>query len=281
MKHFVFCLFFFALLPNISHGDEGGDLFPPGFLQAAPQNEGWVALPRGRPFRSLLSDPRDLKLGLRKNSRGSIEGDIGAYRSVAGWKGQFHDEETIFHTGIEATAYFDMKREGSKFPLQSSDGLIGIYGEAMRGLWLYQLRYTHISAHLSDGLYGLRSRIVYTRETLSLRVARQISFVRAYLGYHFLVHTVPVLPRHSAQIGAYAIFPWNWNSLHPYLGADLRVKGEEEGTTYNLVAGLALVGTTGAPPIRLSLAYLNGHDPRGQFYNERLKKFSAGLDLDF
>lgn len=245
------------------------------------QPEGWVALPPGRPFPSLLSDPRDLKIGLRKNSKSELEADIGGYRSFAGWKGKVKGKDTVFHTGLEGGAYFLMRQEGSKFPLHSSDGLIGLYGEAIRGLWMYQLRYTHVSAHLSDGLFGVRERFTYTRETLSLRAARQLGFTRAYVGYHFLAHTKPELPRHSGQIGFYSVFPWHWERVHPYVGGDLKIKNAQEGTTFHLIGGAALVSSLGAPPLRLSIGYLKGHDPRGQFFREKTEKWNFGLDMDF
>lgn len=245
------------------------------------QPEGWVALPPGRPFPSLPSDPRDLKLGLRKNNKNELEADVGGYRSFAGWKGKVKGEDTVIHTGLEGNAYFLLRQEGAKFPLISSDGLIGLYGEAIRGDWLYQLRFTHVSAHLSDGIYGLRERFTYTRETLSLRVARQFGVIRAYAGYHFLVHTKPVLPRHSLQIGAYSILPWHWQKLHPYIGGDLRLRNSQEGTTFHLIGGAALVSSLGAPPLRLGLSYTKGHDLRGQFFREKTEKWALGLEMDF
>ncbi len=255
--------------------------FPVGFMNPPDQPNGWVALPPGRPFPSLPSDPRDLKIGLRKNSKSELEADIGGYRSFAGWKGDVKGKPTVIHIGLEGNAYFLLRQEGSKFPLHSSDGLIGIYGEAIRGLWLYQARYTHISAHLSDGLFGIRQRFTYTRETLSLRVARQLGFTRAYGGYHLLVHTKPVLPRHSAQLGFYSVFPWHWERLHPYFGADLKLRNKQEGTTFTISGGAALVSSLGAPPLRLSINYQKGHDLRGQFYTEKTEKLSIGLDMDF
>lgn len=245
------------------------------------QPTGWIVLPTSRPFPILLSDPRDLKLGLRHNNKKELEADVGAYRSVMGWKGEVEGEKTIFHTGIEGAGYFLLRKEGAKFPLQSSDGLIGVYGEASRGPLAYQLRYTHISAHLSDGLFGVRTRETYTRETLSFRVSRQWDFVRAYLGYHFLAHTQPVLPKHSLQIGTYAIFPLAWKHWHPYAGADYRLRSNEEGRNLFLTLGVALVSELGAAPLRLGASYLKGHDLRGQFFREKTDKWTFGLDIDF
>ncbi len=255
--------------------------YPVGFPAAPDQPLGWHALPPGRPFPSLPSDPRDLKIGLRKNSKNEIEADVGGYRSFAGWKGQWGDRPAVFHTGLEGGAYFMMVQEGSKYPLHSSDGLIGLFAEAARGNSLFQFRFTHISAHLSDGLYNVRERFSYTREFITLRAAKQIDFLRIYGGYQFLVHTKPMMPRHSAQLGGYAVFPWHWGNVHPWAGADLRLRSSQEGTTYALSAGAAFVSSLGAPPLRLSGTYLKGHDPRGQFYREKTEKISFGLDMDF
>jgi len=287
--------FVFLFFPLISHGSESSSLadqallendsifnpFPSVFVSPPDQPQGWISLPPGRPFPSLPSDPRDLKLGLRRNNKNELEADVGGYRSFAGWKGEVKGKETVMHMGLEGNAYFLLRQEGSKFPLHSSDGLIGFYGEALRGLWLYQLRFTHVSAHLSDGLTGTRQRFTYSRETLSLRLARQLGVVRAYGGYHFLVHTKPVLPRHSLQLGAYAILPWHWERVHPFVGGDVRLRNSKEGTTFHLTAGAALVSSLGAPPLRLSLNYLKGHDLRGQFYLEPTEKWSVGLEMDF
>jgi hypothetical protein len=286
------CLLFFS---QISHGSElssaagqavqeNPDLFnpfPAGFMSPPDQPEGWVALPPGRPFPSLLSDPRDLKLALRKNNKDEIEADVGGYRSFAGWKGRVKGKDAVVHLGLEGNGYFLMRQKGAKFPLYSTDGLIGLYAEGIRGLWLYQLRYTHVSAHISDGLFGIRPINTYTRETLSLRLARQLGFVRAYAGYHFLVHTEPSLPRSSLQLGAYSIFPWHWQRVHPYLGGDVRVRNRREGTTFQITGGAALVSSLGAPPLRLSINYLKGHDLRGQFFREKTEKWSSGLEMDF
>lgn len=278
----LFCLLF----PLLSHGaelitDDPRNPFPPGFQTPPDQPEGWSTLPPGRPFPALPSDPRDLKLGLVKNSKSELEANVGGYRSFAGWKGEVKGKEKVLHTGLEGQAYFLMRKEGVKFPLHSSDGVIGLYAEAIRGLWMYQLRFTHLSAHLSDGLYNTRNRFVYTRETLSLRAARQYGNFRVYTGYHFLVHTKPVLPRHSLQVGFYNILPWHLARLHPYFGGDLRVRNAQEGTTYNVIGGLALVSSLGAPPLRFAVNYLKGHDPRGQFYFEKTEKWGFGLEMDF
>jgi hypothetical protein len=241
---------------------------------------GWTFLPRSRPFGILPSDPRDIHMGLFKNNKGEIEADIGGYRSLAGWSGEVSGETLFFHTGIEGAAYFQMTQQGSKFPLDSSDGLMGIYGEAARGPWAYQLRYTHISAHLVDGLFNARAPILYTREFLSARISRRLDWFRPYIGYQFLTHSAPSLPRSSLELGGYAILPERWGAAHPYFGGDIRIRDASEGTTFELGAGTALLSEHGSPPILITASYLKGHDLRGQFYDERTEKWIFGLDLE-
>ncbi len=261
-----------CLWPLISHSDESQTF--------GDQSNGWLALPPGRPFPILPSDPRDLKFGLRKNSKNELEADVGGYRSLAGWQGEMCGERARFHTGIEGNGYFQMRQEGAKFPLQSSDGLVGIYAESARGVWMHQFRFTHISAHLSDGLFNLHQPIIYTREFITLRAGRHIGAFLAYAGYQFLTHSAPELPRHSLQLGAYGILPMHWGIAHPYLGSDLRVRNAKEGTTFQLGLGIALVSSQGTPPVRIAVNYLKGHDLRGQFFEEKVEKWSLGLDLD-
>lgn len=279
MRTRLFWLLIFALLPAVARS-ETTITEAPGAAPLPEQPEGWSFLPRARPFGILPSDPRDLHLGLRKNNKSELEADVAGYRSLAGWRGDVAGEDTVFHAGIEGAAYFQMTQQGSKFPLDSSDGLVGIYGEAARGPWAYQARYTHISAHVADGLFGARAPFVYTREFLALRVARNFGWFRPYAGYQLLTHTAPDLPRHSLELGGYAILPAHWGAAHPYFGADLRVRSAQEGTTYELGTGAAFLSAQGAPPLRVTASYLKGHDLRGQFYYEKTEKWIFGLELD-
>ena len=260
---------------------EQSNILSPGIIKPADQEEGWTILPEGRPFPLTIPDPRELRTSLRKNNKKEIEADVGAYKSVVGWKGDVKGASTVIHAGIEGDGYFLMRKDQSKFPLYSSDGLIALYTEAARGSLTYQLRYTHISAHLSDGLFAVRDRITYTRETLSLRLAQQFELLRVYAGYHYLAHTLPELPRHSFQVGFYSIFSVGWKHFFPFFGGDLKIRGAEEGMLYSVSTGLALLSTMKSAPLRFTLNYLKGHDPRGQFYKEKTEKWTLGIDLDF
>lgn len=252
------------------------------FFAEPDQAEGSVILPKSRPFAPLPTDPRDLKIGFRKTSRAKVEADVGGYRSIYGWKGEVRGKSLVFHTGIEGNAYFTMRREGSRFPLESSDGLFGLYAEATRNNWFYQVRFTHISAHLSDGSPDVLRNIRFSREFLVLRAARQVRWVRPYIGLIYLVHTIPHdVDKVGGQAGFYAIPPIPWKLFHPYFGMDFRGRGGREGSTWNFAAGLTMSSSNSAPPIRFALSYLTGHELRGQFFDRKVRQFSGGLELEF
>ncbi len=256
--------------------------YPKGFPADPDQPLGSRWLPPGRPFPSIPVDMRDLKISLRKTNRSEIEADVGGHRSVYGWKGNLLGHDIILHVGLEGNAYFTMRKEGLRFPLQSSDGLFGAYIEAARNSWFFQLRYTHISAHLSDGAPDIPTAIRYSREYILLRVAKQWGWARPYLALRYLTNTTPDdLNDFGMQVGFYAITPIQFGLFRPYFGVDFRHSGGQEGTTTNYGTGLALTSEMEAPLIRFSINYMTGNDLRGQFFNTKIKKWYGGLELDF
>lgn len=256
--------------------------YPPGFPADPDQPVGGKWLPPGRPFPSVPVDMRDLKIGFRKTDESKIEADVGGYRSVYGWKGDVSGHDMVLHAGIEGNAYFTMRKEGSRFPLESSDGMFGVFIEAVRNKWFYQLRFTHISAHLSDGAVDVVNASRYSREFFVLRVAKQIAWLRPYIAAHYLVHTIPNdLKKLGVQAGFYAIPPLRLGLFRPYFGIDFRHYGGREGTTTNFGLGMALTSELGAPPIRFSINYMKGNDLRGQFFATKIAKWHGGFELDF
>ena len=71
----------------------------------------------------------------------------------------------------------------------------------------------------------------------------------------------------------------HWRNVHPYVGGDIRIRDPQQGTTFQIGLGAALISELGAPPVRIVINYLKGHDPRGQFYNEQVEKWMLGLEL--
>lgn len=251
-------------------------LFPLS-VEAAPTTG---ILPSSRPFLPIPSDLRDLKTALRKTDANTWEAEVGSYRSIYGWK-MGEENPVLLHTGIEGNGYFTMRKTQSKFPLESSDGLIGVYVEGSHGAWAHQLRFTHISAHLSDGSPDVTRSFVYSRETLSLRSRYRWNWLEPYIGLHLLAHTLPAgLPVLGYQLGIFGQTPWRLGAWAPYFGVDFRRRGGAEGQTWNLSGGMALLSSSSAPPIRLGVHYTHGHDLRGQFFAKEIRRLAIGLDMD-
>jgi hypothetical protein len=237
-------------------------------------------LPSSRPFPPIPSDLRDLKTALRKTDAATWEAEVGSYRSFYGWSiGQ--ENPFLLHTGIEGNGYFTMRKSESKFPLESSDGLVGVYVEGSQGNWAHQLRFTHISAHLSDGSPDVTRAFTYSRETLSLRTRYKWNWLEPYAGLHVLVHTLPAgLPVLGYQLGMFGQSPWQLGAWAPYFGVDFRRRGGAEDQTLVLSAGMALLSSGSAPPIRLGANYTTGHDLRGQFFTKTIHRLALGLEMD-
>jgi hypothetical protein len=241
---------------------------------------GLELLPSGRPFRPTFADLREIRMALGFEGDSRLHASVGNYFSLLGFK-PAEESSWRIHFGLEGAGYFTMRSEGSRFPLETTDGLIGIYFEGDSGPWQAQLRYTHVSAHLSDGTLGL-SAIPYSRETASLRVAyAPTGHTQVYAGVHYLAHTVPVLPRLGAQLGGSWFVPWGLNKLVPFIATDFKWKAESiVNPSWNLQIGLAVNNPPQAyRSFRFFYAYYTGADPRGQFLFRVYTAHSLGIEM--
>ena len=143
-----------------------------------------------------------------------------------------------------------------------------------------------MSTHLGDALFGVRERIVYSREMLRLLLnAEKRPGRRFYLGAGYWVKTIPkekpwflqVGMSHSLRLGAAM-----GRELSLDAGYDLKYKTEAEGTlNSSVLLGIRLhdVGET-VHGIRLAFGFLNGHSEFGQFYREHDRRWTMGLQFD-
>ncbi len=237
-------------------------------------------LPSGRPFRPTFADPREIRLALGFEGDSHMHASVGNYFSILGFQ-PVHDPNWRIHFGLEGAGYFTMRSEGSRFPLETTDGLIGIYIEGDSGPFQTQFRFTHISAHLSDGAAAVGA-IPFSRETASLRFAYAPSgHAQVYAGLHYLAHTIPVVPRAGWQLGGSYFIAWGNNKLVPFVAGDLKWRGESPtNPSLSLQLGLAMNN----PPMafrsfRFFYAYFTGADPRGQFFLRNYTAHSLGIEM--
>lgn len=243
---------------------------------------GLELLPKGRPFRLTFADPREIRMGIGFQENSVINATVGNYFSILGIEPvekNPEDPRKVFHLGLEGAGYFTMRQAEKRFPLETADGLIGFYFEGAYGDWQAQLRMTHISAHLADGSSG--TPIAYSREFLALRFGYvPYEELQLFAGLHYLVNTIPPLPRWAFQLGGSYFVPFNY-SVVPFAGFDLKWRQESSvNPSFQLMLGLALNN----PPqsyrsFRFYYSYLTGSDPRGQFYQQGITAHTVGIDM--
>lgn len=229
-------------------------------------------LPAGRLFSPAIADPRELRMAITVESDSRVNAMIGNHVSLLG----LSKEDLRFVFGIEGGGYFTMRQEPPRFPLETADGLIGIYGEVQNGDWQGQLRITHISAHMADG--SEEAPIPYSREMVSLRAAWSgIRGLHMYGGMQYLVHTIPTVPPWMLQLGT------TWflkdSGLTPFFAVDTRWKVNTRNPSLSLQLGLAMVSA--ADPFRsfrVFYGYNSGNDPRGQFYEQWREMHCVGIE---
>lgn len=259
-----------------------GFIFVGATLLRAEARLGLELLPKSRPFRLTFTDPRELRMGLSFQGNSQIHAAIGNYFSLFGIRSsetELEKKPTVFHMGLEGAGYFTMRQADKRFPLETADGLIGVYFEGASGPWQGQLRATHVSAHLADGSSG--TPIAYSREFLVLRGAYVPNEdLQVYGGIHYLVNTVPIVNPWTLQLGGNYFLPLSY-PLVPFLGFDLKWKEEASANpSFQFMFGLALNNPPSAfESFRFYYSYFTGTDPRGQFYNQVTTAHSVGIDM--
>ncbi len=230
-------------------------------------------LPGERPFRRTFADPREIRMSLAIETDARIHASVGNYFSLLSF------EPEGIHFGFEGAGYFTMRQAEQRFPLESADGLIGTYIEGGENVQ-WQIRYTHISAHLADG--SSDSPIAYSRETLSGRAGWLVMpTLHFYGGFHYLLNSIPELPRLGFQVGCnYFLDPGDYRMV-PFLGTDLKWRrNSESDPSFNLQLGIAINNPPEAyRSFRFFYAYYTGSDPRGQFFFRSYTAHSLGIEM--
>lgn len=236
----------------------------------------WKVLPSGRLFPLTFADPREIRMGLAVESGSRITAMIGNYFSLVGYE----NRDTRVHWGLEGAGYFGLRQSDSRFPLETTDGLLGAYTEARWGNFATQLRYTHISAHLADG--SSETPLPYSREFVSLRFAIEPDPLLAlYAGVSKIVNSIPVTEPWAVQLGAHYFLPFRTSFVVPFAAADLKWKQEAaQNPSLSAQLGIAL----NDPPeayrsFRIYYGYFTGSDARGQFAHQSYTSHFLGIEM--
>jgi len=238
----------------------------------------WELLPKGRPFQLTFADPREIRMGISFEGQSRLSAAIGNYFSLVALEPD--DKAWSAHFGIEGAAFFGLRQSESRFPLETTDGLIGVYTEAAQGPFQLQLRYTHISAHLADGSVAVP--IAYSREFLALRVGYLAATdLHLYTGVLMLMNSVPPVHPWGWQGGGTYFIPWGPQWLKPFVGIDVKWRGESSvNPSLNAQIGFALNNPPSAyRSFRVFYSYFTGSDPRGQFLNRSHTAHAFGIEM--
>lgn len=237
-------------------------------------------IPKGRPYRLTFADPREIRMSLQFHSDSRLTAAVGNYFSLVEWNSESSNPWRA-HFGLEGAGYFTMRHTATRFPLETTDGLIGAYLETQQGEWQGQIRLTHISAHLSDGISNA-TPLIYSRESVVAKAGWSPDPTRqCYGAVHMLVHTIPELPRFAFQLGGYYFWEGVSQWLLPYIATDLKFSRESSfSPSWSWQMGMAINNPSESyRSFRLFYSYYTGADPRGQFYFRNYTSHALGLEM--
>ncbi len=246
----------------------------------------WI--PKGRRFPLTFADPREIRMAMLFDGANRIRAVVGNYFNLLGvdvssaTEGLVDPQDEKLFVGIEGSGNFSLRQGPSgAFPLETMDGLFGLYCEMNRAEWHYQLRLTHISAHLGDGLSGVP--IKYSRESLIARAGYSpTNGLHVYGGISNLIHSQPALPVWGLQAGGHLFFPWHLGRLTPFTAADIQWRDEAEVAKWSVNFHLGIALNDPAEPyhsFRFFYNYYSGADPRGQFLNRPFTAHSLAVEM--
>ncbi len=280
-------IFFFSL-PVIAQEDQRIISYSP-----------WELFPSSKLFRPLEANPLEPRVGLTKNlCKDEMRVEIGnsidiiGYTMTSGYQVQ---------AGIDFFAYaHTVGQNGLRLQIDAVDGFFGGHLTTTHLNTLSaRLRILHRSAHLVDGGYSIDSNsweknripIPYTQDfgdfTLSYEQREKPVELRLYGGLAYATLVRPAeIKRISYHTGAESFFPSIirpilLNRTNLFLAYHLALTGEPlYHATHSLKGGVKL-GERNKNAVTVFLAYHNGTNMFGEFYNEHLDMIGAGFSVDF
>lgn len=271
---------------------------PAGPAPVAPEAaaQGTIALPAGDPFRPLLADPKQpqfiastlwIDSRLRETWVGAVA--FGENIGLVRWPGRRAGDGTQIGIAGGVFAQFDL--DTPSMDLLNTDYVIGLPLTYRRGSFGVRARLYHQSSHLGDEflLAEQPERVNLSFEALELLVAKEIGAWRTYVGGE-------VLFRREPSDLDNALLHAGLEYRHP--GRVMRVGGLGIGRWIAALDAKSWEDDAGAPawsvrtgieftPARAQafegrrlsflLMWYDGFTPYGQFFNEELTAWGAGV----
>ena len=220
-----------------------------------------------------------------------VQINIGATRDI------FHHyyNNTTISFGADLFTYTRTRAQSNfKFPVETIDYMFGINagyknddGEKEFGV---RFRFSHISAHLVDGLYDAENEIwlngrepfVYSKEFIELFPYFRKNGFRFYLGLTYIIHVIPErIKKGIFQTGFdYYISRLCNSSFIPFIAYEFKITGIEKYSGNNVFTAGIKFGDPLSRGLSLLISYLSGKSIHGEFYDVSENYWTLGLNLD-
>ena len=206
--------------------------------------------------------------------------------------GNILDDSLKVQVGVDVNAWNTLNRiESDRFKLMFSDFLIAVPVMLKYGDLSAEIKFSHISSHLGDGLFelatlaGLEPRI-YSKDFLTAYLGYDMKFdnfsVREYIESGYVHKMSPdSLEKLILNFGGDVKFFVRKSVTYiayPYFAYDLSLnksKGLDSRFNSTFQVGIALSNLLNN--LRLAFIAYNGLDHKGQLFDKRVKYYGAGI----
>ena len=242
-----------------------------------------------QPFIAHFLEPKagfQYLFGLKK-----VRIDIGTSRDIIQW----NSEEQKFSFGADFFTYTRARSEANfKFPVETIDYLFGVNGgyknTSENSEWGARLRFSHISAHLVDGYYDLKSEgwlngrapFVYSREFFELITYYKIYSLRVFGGVTYNIHIIPnEIKKGIFQAGFdYYATQLGSESVTPFVAYDFKLNGINKYIGNNTISAGIKFGKWNERGFSIYYSYISGKSVHGEYFDLSENYSSIGFNFD-
>jgi len=230
-------------------------------------------LPPGPLVLRALADPLEPRIGITyAPGPDQFDGMLGGPLPLVGTR----LGSGTFLVILEAAVGIRLERDGSFFPLATTDGFFGLGLETRQGAWSARLRLMHHSAHKADGDSTVAYRgLTFSREYAEFQLARESRGLAGYLRIGGAWHAVP--RDRGLDLAAGAIWRGTGAGGRPFAAVHLEADAERAWRLAKSIRAGWEAGSTRC--VRLGLRAVDGRSIPGQYW-DRTDRY-LGVELEF
>lgn len=281
-------IFLLLFITGLIYSQERGEFFPSN-LNIQPFTAYYLEPKLGFLFNITQTELSDNQNTLRLEIGNSID----VYKYLLG-------NNEILSFGADLFTYSRLRSEDKfKFPVETIDYLFGINigykkltGDNAYGV---RIRFSHISAHLVDGLYRSGNfndqnyddwtggfPFVYSKEFIEVMPFYSINNFRLYTGYTYNYNIKPAdLGKNTFQLGFdYYYDHFSSIKFYPFAAYDIRITELIDYEVNHSVSAGIKFGKINQKGISVYLHYYEGNSIHGEFWNKAISYTSLGFNLD-